>query len=177
MDVNGRHLAFTFLVDRMTEILAPDMYIELTGVHQAALPLKGLIYILYIFFSFRVLVCLTVFLGHSTDSTDVILSCCVQVTREKMWRKVEKVCRASCCMRPVVMLWHKSWSRHRLANRPYALWRHKAWCPRGMLVLVVIARENFNSGHFELFNFPRQWLLRPAFLTGLMPYDVIMHKV
>jgi hypothetical protein len=24
----------------------------------------------------------------------------------------------------------------------------------GMLVLVVIARENFDSGHFELFNFP-----------------------
>jgi hypothetical protein len=23
-----------------------------------------------------------------------------------------------------------------------------------MLVLVVIARENFDSGHFELFNFP-----------------------
>ena len=60
-------------------------------MHQAALPLKGLIYILYIFFSFRVLVCLTVSLGHSTDSTDVILSCCVQVTRERMWRKVEKV--------------------------------------------------------------------------------------
>ena len=27
---------------------------------------------------------------------------------------------------------------------------HKARCPQGMLVLVVIARENFVSGHFEL---------------------------
>jgi hypothetical protein len=46
-----------------------------------------------------------------------------------------------------------------------------------MLVLVVIARENFDSGHFELFNFPVRWLLRPAFLTGIKPRDVIMQKV
>jgi hypothetical protein len=51
------------------------------------------------------------------------------------------------------------------------------WCPRGMLVLVVIARENFDSGHFELSNFPGRWLLRPAFLAGIKPCDVIMHKV
>jgi hypothetical protein len=46
-----------------------------------------------------------------------------------------------------------------------------------MLVVVVIARENFDSGHFELFNFPGRWLLRPAFLAGIQPCDVIMHKV
>ena len=46
-----------------------------------------------------------------------------------------------------------------------------------MLVLVVIARENFDSGHFELFNFPGRRLLRPAFLAGIKPCDVIMHKV
>ena len=46
-----------------------------------------------------------------------------------------------------------------------------------MLVLVVIARENFDSGHFELFNFPGRWLLRPAFHAGIKPCDVIMHKV
>jgi hypothetical protein len=46
-----------------------------------------------------------------------------------------------------------------------------------MLVLVVIARENFDSGHFELFNFPGRWLLRPAFLAGIKPCDVIIHKV
>jgi hypothetical protein len=46
-----------------------------------------------------------------------------------------------------------------------------------MLVLVVIAWENFDSGHFELFNFLEQWLLRPAFLAGIKPSDVIMHKV
>jgi hypothetical protein len=26
LDVNGRHLGFTFLIDRMTEVLAPDIY-------------------------------------------------------------------------------------------------------------------------------------------------------
>ena len=41
-----------------------------------------------------------------------------------------------------------------------------------MLVLVVIARENFDSGHFELFNFPGRWLLRPAFLASIKPCDV-----
>jgi hypothetical protein len=46
-----------------------------------------------------------------------------------------------------------------------------------MLVFVVIARENVDSGHFELFNFPERLLLRPAFLAGIKPYDVIMHKV
>jgi hypothetical protein len=46
-----------------------------------------------------------------------------------------------------------------------------------MLVLVVIARENFDSGHFELFNFPGRWLLRQAFLAGVKPCDVIMHNV
>jgi hypothetical protein len=46
-----------------------------------------------------------------------------------------------------------------------------------MLVLVVIARENFDTGHFELFNFPGRWLLRPAFLAGITPCDVIMIKV
>jgi hypothetical protein len=45
-----------------------------------------------------------------------------------------------------------------------------------MLVLVVIARENFDSDHFELFNFPGRWLLRPAFLADINPCDVIMHK-
>jgi hypothetical protein len=30
-DVNGRHLGFTCLVGRMTEVLAPVIYIELTG--------------------------------------------------------------------------------------------------------------------------------------------------
>jgi hypothetical protein len=39
-------------------------------------------------------------------------------------------------------------------NSPYAQWRHKAWCARGMLVLVVINRENFDSGHFECLIFP-----------------------
>jgi hypothetical protein len=49
---------------------------------------------------------------------------------------------------------------------------------RGMLVLVVIAQENFDSGHFELFsNFPGRWLLRAAFLADIKPCDVIMHKV
>ena len=43
--------------------------------------------------------------------------------------------------------------------------------------LVVIAWENFDSAcHFELFNFPGR-LLRPAFLAGIKPCDVIMHKV
>jgi hypothetical protein len=46
-----------------------------------------------------------------------------------------------------------------------------------MLVLVVIAWVNFDSGHFELFNFPGRGLLRPAFLAGVKPCDVIMHKV
>jgi hypothetical protein len=46
-----------------------------------------------------------------------------------------------------------------------------------MLVLVVIARENFDSGHFELLNFPGRWLLRLAFLAGIKPCDAIMHKV
>jgi hypothetical protein len=46
-----------------------------------------------------------------------------------------------------------------------------------MLVLVVIARQNFDSRHFELFNFPGRWLLRPAFLSGIKPCDVIMHRV
>jgi hypothetical protein len=46
-----------------------------------------------------------------------------------------------------------------------------------MLVLIVIARENFDSGHFELFNFPGRRLLRPAFLAGIKPCDVIIHKV
>jgi hypothetical protein len=46
-----------------------------------------------------------------------------------------------------------------------------------MLVLVVISRESFDSGHFELFNFPGRWLLRPAFFAGIKPCDVIMHKV
>jgi hypothetical protein len=36
--------------------------------------------------------------------------------------------------------------------------------------------ENLDSGHFELFNFPGRWLLRPAFLAGIKPCDVIMHK-
>jgi hypothetical protein len=26
LDVNGRHLGFTFLIDRMTEVLTPDIY-------------------------------------------------------------------------------------------------------------------------------------------------------
>jgi hypothetical protein len=38
-------------------------------------------------------------------------------------------------------------------------------------------RENFDSGHFELFNILGRWLLRPAFLAGIKPCDVIMHKV
>jgi hypothetical protein len=46
-----------------------------------------------------------------------------------------------------------------------------------MLVLVVIAQENFDSGHFELFNFSGRLLLRPAFLAGIKPCDVIMHQV
>ena len=63
-------------------------------------------------------------------------------------------------------------------NRPYAYWRLKAWCLRGMLVLVVITvQENFDSYHFELFNFPGRWLLRPTFLSGIKPCDIIMHKV
>jgi hypothetical protein len=36
---------------------------------------------------------------------------------------------------------------------------------------------NFDSGHFELFDFPGWWLLRPAFLAGIKPCDVIVHKV
>jgi hypothetical protein len=28
-------LGFTFLIDRMTEVLTPDIYIELTGINQA----------------------------------------------------------------------------------------------------------------------------------------------
>jgi hypothetical protein len=45
--------------------------------------------------------------------------------------------------------------------------------PRGMLVLVI-ARENFDSGHFELFNLSRAMTtIRPAFLAGLMPCDVL----
>jgi hypothetical protein len=47
----------------------------------------------------------------------------------------------------------------------------------GMLVLLVISRENFDNGHFELFNFPGRWVLRPAFFTGIKPCDVIIHKV
>jgi hypothetical protein len=31
LDANGRHLGFTFLIDRMTDVLGPDIYIELTG--------------------------------------------------------------------------------------------------------------------------------------------------
>jgi hypothetical protein len=65
-----------------------------------------------------------------------------------------------------------------LSQYVIGLMQNKAWCPRGMLVLVVIARENFDSGHFELFNFfPGRWLLRPAFLVGIKHCDVIMHKV
>jgi hypothetical protein len=45
------------------------------------------------------------------------------------------------------------------------------------VVLVVIARENFDSGYFELFNFLGRWLLRPAFFQSIKPCDVIMHKV
>jgi hypothetical protein len=44
-------------------------------------------------------------------------------------------------------------------------------------LIVVIARENFDSGHLELLNFPGRWLLRPTFLAGIKPCDVIMHKV
>jgi hypothetical protein len=46
-----------------------------------------------------------------------------------------------------------------------------------MLVLVVIARENFDSGHFELFNFPGRLIQRPEFLAGMKPCDVFMRKV
>jgi hypothetical protein len=44
-------------------------------------------------------------------------------------------------------------------------------------VIVVIALENFDSGNFELFNFPGRRLLRPAFLAGIKPCDIIMYKV
>jgi hypothetical protein len=40
---------------------------------------------------------------------------------------------------------------------------------------IVVTHENFDSGHFELFNFPGRWLLRPAFLAGIKSCDVIMH--
>jgi hypothetical protein len=30
LEVNFRHLGFTFLISRMTEVLAPDIYIELS---------------------------------------------------------------------------------------------------------------------------------------------------
>jgi hypothetical protein len=33
---------------------------------------------------------------------------------------------------------------------------------------------NFDSGHCELFNFPWRRLLRPAFLAGIKPCDVII---
>jgi hypothetical protein len=46
-----------------------------------------------------------------------------------------------------------------------------------MLVLVVIAQDNFDSGHFESFNFPGWWQLGPAFLAGIKPCDVITPKV
>ena len=54
-------------------------------------------------------------------------------------------------------------------------------CLWGLLVSLVISRENFDNGHFELFNllinFPGLWLIRPAFLTDIKPCDVIIHKV
>ena len=43
-----------------------------------------------------------------------------------------------------------------------------------MLVFIVIVRESFDGGHFELFNFKQ---LRSAFLSGIKPCDVITHKV
>jgi hypothetical protein len=43
--------------------------------------------------------------------------------------------------------------------------------------LSSLARENLDSGHFELFNFPGRCLLRPAFLAGIKLCDVIMYKV
>jgi hypothetical protein len=43
--------------------------------------------------------------------------------------------------------------------------------------LVVISLENLDGGHFELFNFTERWLLRPEFLAGIKPSDVIIHKV
>jgi hypothetical protein len=35
-----------------------------------------------------------------------------------------------------------------------------------MLVLVVIARENFDSGHFELLNFPRAMTTKTSIPRG-----------
>jgi hypothetical protein len=32
LDVNGRHLGFTFLIGRMTDVLAPDIYSSLTTI-------------------------------------------------------------------------------------------------------------------------------------------------
>ena len=46
----------------------------------------------------------------------------------------------------------------------------------GLRLLVMITGSDFDSGHFELFNFPRRRLLRPAFLAGIKPCDIIMHK-
>ena len=33
LNINGRHLGFTILIGRMTEVLAPDIYMELTAPH------------------------------------------------------------------------------------------------------------------------------------------------
>jgi hypothetical protein len=37
LDVNGRHLGFTFLIDRMTEVPTPDIY----RAHCPAVPVVG----------------------------------------------------------------------------------------------------------------------------------------